>query len=349
MRTFVVSCIVLIFLAAAAVAGTYLAMRHLNMFETVESRYAGQCVPVVGVPGVEDLAADKALKRVWLSSMDRRDDSEGVRGAIIAFDPENPLDTASWRDRTGGIPTVFEPLGVDLYKDEEVHRLFVVNAADPSILIYDVGERGQLDLIQTLKDPRLTTPNSVVAVGPRSFYVSNASQGSGRGLLAELSFLLGNASGSILYYDGSSLSNAASELKYANGIEISADGSQLYVAETSGKVVTIYDRNLRSGVIVPSGRLLLDGFPDNINRLDDGALLVSSIPAPRAFAQHRTDAEHLAPSRILKLEMPIDLASVPEAVFQDDGNALSGATSAIRLGQNLLIGAYAENKFLLCN
>ncbi|MCI5044579.1 MAG: SMP-30/gluconolactonase/LRE family protein [Aquisalinus sp.] len=349
MRTFLVSSVVLIFLAVASIAGTFLAMRHLNMFEIIESQYAGECVPVVGVPGVEDLAADESLERVWLSSMDRRDESDSVRGAIIAFDPENPLDTASWRDRTGGIPTVFEPLGIDLYKDEGVHRLFVVNAADPAVLIYDVSETGQLDLIQTVRDPRLTTPNSVVAVGSRSFYVSNASQGAGKGVLAELGFLFGNAGGSILFYDGSSLSNAATELKFANGLEISADGSQLYVAETSGKAITIYDRNLSSGVIVKSRGLLLDGFPDNINRLEDGALLVSSIPAPRAFAKHRADAEHVAPSRILRLETPIDETGIPEAVFQDDGNSLSGATSAIRLGQKLLIGAYAENKFLLCN
>ncbi|WP_306252836.1 strictosidine synthase family protein [Parvularcula sp. IMCC14364] len=349
MRLFVVSCVLVLLLAIIGLGGAYVAMRHLNVFQEYETAYAGSCIPVVGVPGVEDMAADVSLKRAWLSSMDRRDISGQVRGAIIAFDPENPLDTASWRDRTGGVPAVFEPLGIDLYKDEEVHRLFVVNAARPSVLIYDVGPDGRLDLAQTLTDTRLTSPNSVVAVGPSEFYVTNSSQGAGRGLLSDLGFLIGTASGSVLYFDGSSWSNAADELKRANGIEISADGAKLYVAETSAKSVAIFDRDIRSGVIVPAGALSLEGFPDNINRLEDGTLLVGTIPKPWSFSKHTSSADALSPSRIVKIEMPYEAEGMPEALFQDDGEGLSGATSAVRLGQKLLIGAYAENKFLLCN
>ena len=98
-------------------------------FESYPSQIPAQCTPVVGVPGVEDMVADEALGIVWLSSMDRRalsgisGGTEKVRGRIVAFDPANPLDTSSWRDRTGGQPGDFSPLGISLYRDAETARV----------------------------------------------------------------------------------------------------------------------------------------------------------------------------------------------------------------------------------
>lgn len=325
-------------------------LRHLNFFESYGSNYEGSCTPVVGVPGVEDIAADETLSIAWLSSMDRRADNNKTvtRGTIVAFDPANPLDTASWKDRTNGAPEVFEPLGLDLYEDESARRLFVVNKAGKNILIYNIGPNGELALADMLSDRRLSNPNSIVAVGPRSFYVTNSTRTSGRGLLYQLGFVFGQASGSVLHYDGNSWSNAAEDLKLANGIEVSVDGTTLYVAETADKALTMFDRDPATGIILRAGKLKLDAFPDNLNRLADGSLLIGAIPKPLAFSSHAGNQNKSAPSQIMKVSFSGNGNDAPHVLYQDDGNQLSGATSAIRLGSNLLIGAYAENKFLLC-
>ncbi|NHK26744.1 hypothetical protein FF098_002330 [Parvularcula flava] len=337
-------------LVAAGAIG--LTLNHLNYFSNVVSTDQGatlaSCMPVVGMPGVEDAATDPVSGLAWLSSMDRRErrDTGDVRGEIKSFDPDNPLDPSSWRDRTGGVPTDFEPLGIDVYADGQTHRLFVINEADRSVLIYTITGQGDLALIDTLHDARLTSPNAIVAVGPKSFYVTNSTASSFSSPLSGVEFVAGLGNGSILHYDGNSWSEAARGLKFANGLAVSADGEELYLAEMGSKLVRVYDRDLQLGTLQPERVIRLDSFPDNLTWGAGGKLLVGAIPKPLQFAAHVGNAEKTAPSQLVSID---PASGAVETLYLDDGSRLSGLTVGARIGGKFLLGSFAENKFLLCD
>jgi len=333
-----------------------LTLNHLNYFSSVAGSDDGAgdgtslaaCTPVVGVPGVEDAESDPVTGLAWLSSMDRRERRENadVRGEIKSFDPDNPLDPSSWRDRTGGVPAEFEPLGVDVYADGRTHRLFVINEADSSVLIYTITGQGDLALIDTLHDARLTSPNEIVAVGPKSFYVSNSTASSFKSPLSGVEFIAGLGNGSILYYDGNSWSEAARGLKFANGLAVSPDGENLYLAEMGGKLVRVYDRDPRLGTLQQERVIRLDSFPDNLTWGAGGNLLVGAIPKPLQFAAHVSNDEKTAPSQLFRID---PASGEVEMLYLDDGSRLSGLTVGARIGGKFLLGSFAENKFLLCD
>lgn len=329
-------------LAALGVAAG-LRLKAFNQFETIEPVALAGCEPVRGVAGPEDIEIDRARARAFISSLDRR--AEGARGAIHVFDLNDPLAESGWRDRTGGAPAEFRPMGVSYYEAGDVRRLFVVNEAGPSVELYDVAENGDLTHLKTYAERRVLSPNSVAAAGPEAFYVSNDLRPGRNSPLAGLHFLMGAGLGEVFYIDGPQWSLAADRLKFANGLALSADGRTLYVAETAGRAVRVFARDPATGALSPSRTVPLDAAPDNLNIDGAGALWIAALPKPLLLPRLKDDAAATAPSEVIRL----DPAGAPATVFRDDGSRQSAATVAARLGDKLLIGALYEQKFLFCD
>jgi arylesterase / paraoxonase len=332
--------IVLLVLAGAAF---YATLNSFNYFDDVERSFAGQCTPVAGIAGPEDIQIDAARSRVFISSRDRRTDA--ARGAIHVFDIANPLGAEGWRDMTMGLPTKFKPLGLDYYEDDEVRRLFVVNEAGKSVEMFDVKNDGMLVHLETFNEPRLTSPNNVVAVGRRSFYVTNDVQPGRNTRIGRIHFLTRQASGQVFFTNGASWRVAAEGLRFANGIEASADGARIYVAETAGGAVQVYDRDLETGVLSLGQTIRLDASPDNITVDDAGVLWVAALPQPLSVPAHAGNSKNRAPSEVIR----IGEDGAPRTIYRDNGRELSASTAAARFGRTLIIGALYDEKFLICD
>ena len=306
------------------------------------------CLPVIGLPGTEDMALDPKSGRVFISSLDRRRQARGdeTRGRIALFDPADPLST-SWRDRTNGVPRDFSPIGISFYQSAGIRRLFVVNDTPASVLLYNVSVAGDLTFLREFKDQRLSSPNSVVAVGPSSFYVTNDVSGGHAALLGKLQFFLKLKTGAIYFFDGKSWSVEATGLGFANGIEKSPDGSKIYVAETSAARISSFARDLVTGHLELIGRQKLDTFPDNLSVTQDGSLLYAAHPRPLLLPATLTDRQAQAPSEFGRV--PAIGTGGPSRLWVNDGSDLSGSTVALEVGSKLLIGALYEDKFLLCD
>ena len=82
---------------------------------------------------------------------------------------------------------------------------------------------GKLHYLETVKSPELTTPNDILGVGPRQFYVTIdhgwTSKG-GKMLENYLQIPVFH----VLYYDGGQFKKVAGGIGYANGIAQSPDG-----------------------------------------------------------------------------------------------------------------------------
>ena len=343
--------IAIAFLLTAAVAAfVYFRLESFNHFKIIEEDFAGACSPVTGIAGPEDLQIVPGARRAFVSSFDRRAKSapgQKVRGAIFAINLDDPLDAGAWRDRTGGAPHAFEPMGLHYYEAGDVRRLFVVNAAAKSVELYDVAPSGDLEHLETFSERRLTSPNDVVAVGPRSFYVSNDLEPGRDTMLGDLHFLAQIGSGSVLYFNGASWRLAADDLRFANGVMVNADGDRFYVAETAGQAIKIFERAPESGLLKLLASTPLGAAPDNINIDDEGALWVGAHPKPLSIVRHQRKASIEAPSQIIKIRNQADTLVI-DPVFSTAGSAISAATSAARAGETLVIGALMDEKYLLC-
>ena len=336
---FAVFLVVFFVLAGAAV---FNALSAFNHFSEVERDFAGRCAPVAGIEGPEDIHVDADARRAFISSLNRRDPE--ARGAIYVFDLANPLAQSGWRDRTRGVPEDFRPLGIDYYEQNGVRRLFVVNEAAASVELFDVGLDGELVHLETFAERRMTSPNNIAAVGPRSFYVTNDAKSGRAGFMANLHFLARTGSGQLLFNDGVSWRVVAEGLRFANGVEVSPGGERLYVAETSGNTVRVYDRDLDTGALAPLRRIRLPASPDNLNADEAGDIWVGALPKPLLTPRLAADPEAYAPSQVFRLRA----SGFFQSAYLDTGEEISASTAAARLGDTLLIGALYDEKFLIC-
>ena len=334
--------VIVLVLVGAAGAAVLLTLNGFNHFGRVTHQFAGVCTPVSGIAGPEDMAIDRARGRVFISSLDRR--NAEARGAIHLFDPDDPLAAGGWRDITGGEPAMFEPLGLSYYQNGELRRLFVVNAANNAVEVFDAAEDGALTHLRTMTERRMTSPNNIVAVGPLQFYVTNDTKAGRNSLAGQVDFLTRAAKGEVLYFDGVAWRVAASGLRFANGIALAQDGLELHVAETAGRAVKTFARTPANGSLKPVRSILTPSSPDNLTVDAKGAIWVAGHPKPLVLPWHVADVKTHAPSSVMRIT-----DSDVSTVYSDDGTELSASSAAIRLGDALMIGALLEQKFLLCD
>lgn len=325
----------------AAAMGLY-TLNSFNHFSEIERSFAGVCTPVTGIAGPEDIQVDYDRQIAYISSRDRRADA--ARGAIYAFEIENPLGSRNWKDLTEGALASFKPLGLDYFQVGETRRLFVVNEAANTVELFDIDEEDQLHHVDTFSERRLTSPNNVVAVGPTSFYVTNDAQPGRNSRMGNIHFLTRRPSGQVLFTDGSKWRVAAEGLRFANGIEVSSDGGRIFVAETSGRTVKVYLRDSITNVLTLETKHTLSSAPDNLIADPHGGLWVAALPKPLTIARHGANPKNHAPSEIIN----ISNEHGRKTVYLDDGGELSAASAAARIGDTLIIGSVYEKKFLLC-
>jgi arylesterase / paraoxonase len=140
-------------------------------FGSVTPHFEGSCreLPVEG--STEDVRLDERGV-AYLSTQDR---GNLGRGTIMLVD----LNAAAPRPRAAlAESSQLYPLGLSLYTSPEgVRRLFVIDRrpdGNHRIAIYEQTVTGAFALVESVPGGAfLTSPNAIVAVGPRQFYVVN--------------------------------------------------------------------------------------------------------------------------------------------------------------------------------
>lgn len=330
-------------------------LHSFNHFSEVDRAFDGQCSPFTGLDGPSDIEIDTSQGIAYISSKAYRAStpttSQGTsagtgaeRGKIYGITLNDPLNNDGFRDRTGGIPSLFRPGGIDFYEGEGLRQLFVVNEATNGIELFDVSEAGELSHFKTITDPRLTSPKSVVAVGPEQFYVTNDVKLGGTFVQITAQLLTGNNAGEVFYLDKGTVSLVAKDLRIASGLELSRDGTTLYVAETAAKAIKVYDRNPADGLLSDAGLIKLEAAPDNIALDEAGDLWIGAHPKLLMSGPHPAGSGSTAPSKVYRV------TSKGEAIviYADPGKELSASTIAVRFGDQMLVGGRMDPKFLIC-
>lgn len=312
-----------------------------------------QCTIIPSVPGPEDIVIDHERQIAFVSAVDRRAilaGAENVRGGIYVIDLSGPREGWSLRPVTAHVPQAFQPHGIGLYIDEAGRRtLAVVNhAADThSVELFDVAEDAVLSHRATVTDPMLISPNDVQPVGHDKFYVTN-DHGTASTLGQFLQDMLMLDGANLAYFDGSGFRLVAEGLSFPNGVNVSPDGSLVYVAETIDMALRIYARARESGDLTPVDYVALGTGVDNLDVAPDGTILSGAHPKLMDFVAHAGDASNLSPSQVVRLVPNEGGGGVADTVYLNLGDELSGSSVAALYGDVMLVSGVFDPKVLAC-
>lgn len=316
-----------------------------GVFKTLQPHFEGSLQLMYNqIPGPEDMDIDYEKGLLFISSTNRWENMKGHSGdgAIWLFH----LDTSAEPVRLmNTFPGEFNPHGISLFRKDSSTWLFVVNHnADGNFIERFSFRNDTLFHEKTFSGEEMCCPNDVVAVDVDRFYVTN-DHGLKKGWMRTLEDYLLLPFSSLLYYNGTGFSTVVKGLHYGNGVNMSKDGSQIYLAETTGRDIQVLNRDIETGTLSPGFEIELGTGVDNIQVDDQGNLWVAAHPKMLAFAGHAKNPEKVSPSQVLKLEPSKDGFTVTE-IYLDDGHQLSGSSVAVPYKGELFVGVVFESKIL---
>jgi arylesterase/paraoxonase len=314
-------------------------------FGSVTPHFEGSCreLPVEG--STEDVRLDERGV-AYLSTQDR--DNQG-RGTIMLVD----LNAAAPRPRAAlAESSELYPLGLSLYTSPEgVRRLFVIDRrpdGNHRVAIHEQTVTGAFALVESVPGGSfLSSPNAIVAVGPRQFYVVN-DFGSRSPYARLLELFFSRPRAYLTYFDGHGKRIVADRLRVGVGLTASPDGKHLYVSEFRAKRIRVFERDAASGDLQPRETLALQAAPDNLHFDSEGRLLIAVHPKLLTLVRAIRNPERRAPTQILRFDPRAPESSRVTEVFADDGARLSAGSVAVAHGRRMLIGSLADRKLLLC-
>ncbi|MDW8259205.1 MAG: SMP-30/gluconolactonase/LRE family protein, partial [Gammaproteobacteria bacterium] len=326
-------------------------LRHGGQFRALAFKAPGECNALAMSASAEDVQIDRARGIAYLSYLDRRAQVEGkpVFGTVMLVD----LNAPDPRPRPALVadPPNFRPHGMSLYRAGDGSlRLFVIShppGAEHEVHIFEQGPTGAFALVETVRDPLLLRPNAIVATGQRQFYVANDS-GARNGWQRAQEFLFRRGLSSVVYFDGERMRSVASGIKSAAGIGVSPDGSHLYVAETAGKRLRIYERVPATGDLTLRESIDLGSAPDNVNVNADGSVWVAAHAKVLALVRSFASADHVAPTQILRFDPRANGAARLQEIYVNGGEQISAGSVGAVYDKALLIGSITDRKLLRC-
>jgi len=320
-------------------------------FKSIEAHFEGE-VNIINIhPGAEDITIDYEKEIAFISCDDRRSVQNGdnVQGKIYLLNlkDKNPKPVAILDDITED----FHPHGISFFKTaKEKYLLFVVNhryiSKSHAVEIFEY-RNNRLYHLESIEDPLINSPNDVVALGEREFYVTNDHGFEGKVWKTMENYLRLKIS-YINYYDGKICKKVAENIAYANGINITQDKKKVLVASLVGRKIMVYDRNEKDGNLKEADEIFLGTGGDNIEIDPKGNLWIACHPKLLSFVAHSKDSTKKSPSQVLKIKYRGTQDYEIKEVYLNDGTPLSGSSVATVYKDKLLIGSVFEGRILYC-
>jgi arylesterase / paraoxonase len=324
-------------------------------------RFDGSCTTVGGIAGAEDLVLDRERRVLWVSSDDRTKEGATKPGAIHAIAFDAPALTANPVSPVGRtLDASFSPHGMSLFVGAEGNRVLgVINHpkgaldyTDTAVELFDVGDDNSLTLRAVVTVPSLVRINDIAMTGPDSFYAtseSDAVQGSASEVLG---FVLdSDQTGAVWHVNNGTGKKVADGIGFANSVALSPDGSKLYVSGTIDRTLHMYQRDAATNALTKVDAAQLGTGLDNLDVEPDGRIWLGSHPKLFTFFFHSMDpTARFTPSQVLIVELATGGpgGKVDQVLLQEGSAAFSGATSAIRDGNRMVLGSAFSPGLQVC-
>jgi arylesterase / paraoxonase len=340
-------------LVGVSVLGTVWILARGGAFKKIEPHFAGNCETLPLEASAEDMAIDRERGVAYLSYLDRQAIVKGdpqVQGTIMRLDLTQP--TLLPEPALVDAPAFFRPHGLSLYVAPDGARTLVAIAhpakrgSEPeSVVIFQEAEPGRFRMVDQVSSPLFNSPNDLVAVGPRQFYVAN-DKATGGGLAGGLQ-QIGIGASPLVYYDGKEARVVASDIASGGGIAASADGNELYVSETAGMRMRVLTRDPATGNVTDKARIPLGTSPDNVDVAADGSLTIGAHANTLALIRHFIGGSP-APSQVLRVIPDNGGQPAIDEIYLDDGKAISAGSGGFTYGNKLLIGSITARQVQVC-
>lgn len=340
----------LIVLAAIVIVAVEF-LRRNGQFRRIQPHFAGTCKSIGMQGSAEDVRIDHGTELAYLSYLDRRAVMAGqaVNGTVMLIDlrAEEPHLRAALTSE----PPDFRPHGMSLYTPRYgTRKLFVVShpaSGDHRVEIFEQTRAGTFAPVRTVKHPWMTSPNAILAVGPRQFYVLNDSGATTSTERFEEAVLRRGLS-TLLYFDGQAMKVVATGLKTPAGLAGSHDGRSVYVSDTLGERLLVFARNIVTGNLRRTESISMGSAPDNITIDQYGDLWIAAHPKLLALMRAFRDPDVRAPTQVFKFSPAASEKERLTEMFMDTGERISAGSVAAVHGNRMLIGSVTEPKLLDC-
>lgn len=340
-------------LVLIAVGGSAALLVRGGALVQITPHFAGSCSALPLAGSAEDIVIDRERGIAYLSLLDRKSVVAGkdVQGTVARIDLNNrPFSAVEALARK---PAQFRPHGLSLYVGADgERRLFAINhgakrGVDPEAIdVFREIAPGEFSHVESFASPLLISPNDLVATGPRNVYVANDKPLGGS--LAALLQQFGIGASPLTYFDGPRARNVIEDIASGGGINVSADGRTLYVAETAGRRIRVLTRR-DNGDVVDRTTIGITTSPDNIDMAADGSLWVTGHANTLALIRHFIGGSP-APTQVwrLALDGAGDRAINREEVYLDDGSSMTTGSVGATFGRLLLIGSITARQVMIC-
>jgi len=348
LRNAIIIVLLVVFIFGGLLAKTFY---DAGEFREINPHFKGRVNSIAGLLSSEDITIHARTGMAFISSADRRTrwsrDNKVQQGAIYGFDLNSRQPKLV--NLTAAFSKEFNPHGIGLWIGQDGDSsLFVVNHRRDGHFVEIFDYKGNILVHrESIKGPLMHSPNDVIPVGQRAFYVTN-DHGNTSGFGRMLEEYLQLARSFVLYYDGKNFRTAAEGFAYANGVNVSPDGKTVYVTATVGQKVYVYDRDKGSGDLALRHTIDLGTGPDNIEVDENGNLWIGSHPKLLTFVKYSKDPGKLSPSQVVRVAVQESGQYNVEEIYLNNGEPLSGSSVAAIFKDTMLIGSVFDNRFLSC-
>ncbi|XP_072018660.1 serum paraoxonase/arylesterase 2-like isoform X2 [Amphiura filiformis] len=317
--------------------------------------YPGPCRIIPEIDGGSEDIALLSYGLAFISSglktmMVKCDEILKHQGNIFLFDFNHPEQGAIKLKLTGKDfeYATFSPHGIDAHEDKKtgVVSVFAVNHRhDQDIIEVFQFDHKSLTLQhkKSVIDPLLRSLNDVAAVSSDAFYATN--DGYATSVFArQLETFMMSLKGNIVYYDGTDMRIVADKGFGDNGVTVSPDNKFLYVSQSLGMIINVYERNVDASLKLVQV-IDIGTYGDNIFvEPGTGNLWIGCHPIFHKLVGHFENITVNSPSQVLHVKWEDPTRATHEytlsEVFADTGEFLTGSTVATyhQSTKGLLIG-----------
>eukprot|EP00794_Sanderia_malayensis_P009148 gene9148-10121_t len=252
----------------------YLVLVGRGLAVHIFNHYPGKCRIIPGIEcGSEDVAVTKD-GLAFVSSGYRGItgcDLDSLTGRLYIFDFDNPAANVSMLEIVSEDINMkeFEPHGLSLWETKNgTYLLFVVDhGVSERVQIFEYNRKNPTQLIhrRTIIDKEFICLNDLVVVNENSFYITNYLKYCKVSKpLTYMEGLLTLRTGNVVYYDGNKGRIAAANVAMANGINMSPDGSFVFVTGSMAQSLYVFSRDINNGSLTLVREFGLNTMPDNV-------------------------------------------------------------------------------------
>jgi arylesterase/paraoxonase len=325
-----------------------------GVFSSAKMGFSGICKVTANLPGVQDMELGNGL--VFLSVGNAR--GPGAADGVYAMAPDGgkPFKLA-------GGPKDFHPRGIGLYStpDGKSLFLFAVNKRASGRFSIDSFEVRFPNILMTLPPPgsavptlvaqgtieggQLINPQDVAAVSPGTFYVANgtASKFAPMHILQTYGVLSG---GNVLYFNGTVFREVADGLYGTRSMVLAGHGNKLVVGGLLSRSLTSFNREPFAGTLTEDKVIVLPTGPEKLSVDSNDQVWAAGHANILDWKAMTADPNKRASSQVFRVRLD---GEENQQIYGNDGAQIAGASVALPIGRNLLIGSSLDGRLLLCS